>query len=332
MKGNRRETRSRKVYYRRAVWDFTKTGSQTLEDLMRAAHQPLVKVGSRTFDGRSGAEIRGADIKDEDGFFLHVASYIPDEPTSTIQGDAELSRSLTVPRSAPIGEHYLSGDVFVFIKGNDVVLCASGARETLATDYICHILLAANLSEVASTFGLEKVAKLSSIEMIRAEGVRSIMLHASLYEASRVHMESKSPTVSGLYGAIAKQLEAMFSADDQLSDISDKENLNMTLSLSFDRQEARSKYNKHDLEFGVAGKERLKRTAEQLVSSLAEDDISDAGYTIITQLNNKITSDSILVSDSYQIKTNGKSLDVKHAWLVLKAYYGVLRENGVLRQ
>lgn len=326
MAGKKPNFKNKKFYYRRAKWDDQ--GKQSLESLLIDAHKLLDTVGKRTFEVSSGAEIRGASFNDDGGLYLQIASYVPGESTSIIDKSKRAKQSNVTAQTAPEGKDYLDGEVFVYIKGNHVILCPSGVRETVVETYVWHVLRAIEKKEIAKTFELDKVAKTNKLRMIKDEGVKEIDLNTSLYEASLIHMDQKNPKVSGWKKALANQLSAVFSKDKDLKDITEKENLNVKVTIKFDGMEARR--NSKDPEFGKAGKKRLEKTAEQVIAEFDEE--HENGFVIVTGAGNRITSDEIRVSDSFRVETLGKSLSKSAAWTKLKEYHDRLDADGVFKQ
>jgi hypothetical protein len=318
--------KNKKFYYRRAVWSGQK--SKTLQDILTEAHLKLATTGQRTFSSSHGSEIKGANYEDNDGLYLQIASYVPGEPTSTIDKSKSSKTSNILAEPAPIGKDYLDGDIFVYIKGNNTILCPSGVRESVAQAYFYHILHSLGETEIACTLELDKIAKTSKIRMIKEEGVGEIDLSTSLYEASLIHMDKNNPKVSGVKRIIADQLTAIFSKDKSLSDIKSEENLNIKISIKFDGLEARK--NLKNTNFGKSGRKRLEKTAEQIIKEFESD--HEDGFTIITKKGNRITSDEIRVADLLRVKTLGKSLDKDSAWGRLKEYYERLNKDGIFKE
>jgi hypothetical protein len=326
MAGKKPNFKNKKFYYRRAKWDDQ--GQQSLESILIEAHQILDNVGKRTFKVSSGAEIRGASFKDDNGLYLQIASYVPDESTSIIDKSKQAKQSNVTAQTAPDGKDYLDGEVFVYIKGNQVILCPSGVRENVVETYVLYILRAIEKKEIAKTFELDKVAKTDKLRMIKDEGVKEIDLNTSLYEASLIHMDQQNPKIGGWKKAMANQLSAVFSKDKDLRDIAEKENLNVKVTIKFDGREARR--NSKDPEFGKAGKKRLEKTAEQVLAEFEAE--HENGFVIVTGAGNRITSDEIRVSDSYRVETLGKSISKSATWTRLKEYHDRLDADGVFKQ
>jgi hypothetical protein len=183
-------------------------------------------------------------------------------------------------------------------------------------------------TNIAGSLELEKVAKTSKIEMIKKEGVKEIILESSLYEASILKINKKEKSFFGIKKKIADELMRIFSEDPTLSNIREKENLNISLSVRFDGKEARGHLKEAD--FGVAGKERLSRSSSMIVEEYEKENID--GFTIITGSGNKITADAIRVSEAYKIQTFGRSISRIDAWDKLEIYFKHLKATGVLSQ
>lgn len=320
------KTKLKSLYYRRAVWNNQK--NKTLEDYMREAHESLSTVGERTFLYRSGIEIRGAKVEDKDGvgMLLQIATCSPGGETSTISTDSSAESCSVEAEKAPDGKDYMDGDIFVLVRKNHVVLCPSRTRESIATTYFHRMLDEMKETVISGTFELDKVTKVSRMELIKKEGVKEIILGSSLYEASILHADKKDKKVSGLKKMIATELESIFSTDPTLKTIQEKENLNIKLSIRFDGQEARS--HSADAKFGLNGKQRLAETSSKIINEYKNEELS--GFTIVTGSGALITSDSIRVSEPYRVATLGNSLDRVDAWEKLEVYFKHLSATGIL--
>ena len=143
-----------------------------------------------------------------------------------------------------------------------------------------------------------------------------------------IQIDRQSPKVSNWKKAIADQFVSLFGKDKDLKEIKEKENLNVRLTLKFDGREA-MRHSK-DPEFGVSGRSRLEKTAEGIIAEYDED--SEAGFIIETFSGNKITAEEIRVSDTYKVKTLGKSISKVAAWNILKEYHDRLDSEGVFSQ
>lgn len=328
------KTKKRPFYYRRAKWDEQKKG-KSLQALLEACHEVLPTVGDRTFTAGEG-ELRGADVdvRPGEGVFLHIASYVPNEQTTTIEKSKRAKRSKLHAETASEGRDFLGGDVFVLVRDNHLILCPSGVRETVVHSYIYQILKKCGHSKMLASLELEKIAKASKIAMIENEGVKSIELSSSLYDASMTEIQvnkkaASQKKIDELLKKAAELFEEMFAKDPELSEIKDQENLDIKISLNFDGREARRKG--QPVGFGDLGRSRLKKTSEEIIKEF-EDAKDDEGFKIVTGQGNVITPTEIRVSDSYHVKVFGKSIDKGDAFDKLKHYYDKLKGSGVLSQ
>jgi hypothetical protein len=331
--GNKTKIRTKRLYYRRATWQDQKQSSPTLEVLLKNAHEVFKTTAERTFSGTESREIIGANYNYNKhyGVFLHVASYIPDQPTSTILKPSQNATSKIEEEPAPAGKNYLGGDVFLLIHKNDVIICQSGLREGSAVIYISNMLEKSGYTDIAISVGFIKVAKTNKFKLIQKEGVKAIELDASLYQASVNYSErntrKKEIEIFDIPNLIAHQLSQVFAKDPKLSEISEKENVNIKLSITFDGKEARSHLK--DKDFGVIGKKRLEKTSEKIIKGA---DHEQCGFTIITHGGNRITHDEIVVSDNFKIELFGNSLSRIDVWKKMEDYYLQLEHRGIIKQ
>lgn len=315
--GKRPSVKVKRLFYRRAIW--TNQKKTTLEEILKESHENFQTTSERTFKGLYGTEIQCARYvpKDNVGLLFQIASYVPGQSTSAIEESSSVSAKSNISEVvAPAGNNFLDGDIFVLVKGNNVILLQSGARENVALHYMSKILEKNSFKHASMSLEFQGIAKEDKIKMIKSQGVKSIELNASLYEASLMHLEhqrDKTKTETKIFdlpGAVAESLRQVFAKDKTLSEINEKENVNIKLSISFDGKEARR--HRKEAGFGKLGKARLEKTSEMVVKECLEEDID--GFTIITGDNNKIKSDEIIISDNYRIMTFGNSLNASDAF------------------
>jgi len=333
--GKRPEAKTKQLYYRRATW--ADQGKITLEDILREAHELFKTTSERTFEWNYGAEIRCARYVQNGniGIFFQIGSCIPGQSASIIEKSSSVKSESGIHEViAPDGNDFLDGDIFLFVSKNDVILLPSGLRENTAIGYICKIIEKTNNKKIIHTFDLQKIAKIDIVKTIKDQGVKSIELNTSLYEASLMHLERErgenesEARVFNLYGVMANAIKDLFRKDDTYKDIAEKENLNIRISVSFDGKEARRR--KKDPDFGALGRSRLKKVSEKIVHE--SEDGSHDGFTIITGDGLKIQQDEIVVSEKSRIKTFGNSIDFQDAFKKIEEYYLHLKGSGILSQ
>jgi len=310
--------KQRKLIYRRAAWindDFT----IPLQVYVEKAHTVLDTIEKRTFQ-HGPMEMQGLRFKqiENTGIFLHVASYFPKAPTSIVP-DPSPSHHADVNTSAPPkGNNYMEGDIMFLVSGNDLILCPCGVRENIAREYLRNVLKKVGFETESMSFGLEKVANCDKVKLLKSEGVKSISLGASLYDASIDYLERKT-IKSKILSGVVDNLQALFQNDNDidLRSLHDKENLTVRLEISFDQRK----------KGGAIGRRRIERTADKLVH-----DREDEGFTIETFSGKKVTAKEINLSQRVNLEPLGKSVMVNDAWAKIKDYFLELKQNGMLEQ
>lgn len=306
----------RTMYYRRATWLGAGPGHGDLQSLIDGIHRRLNTTAARTFGYKDG-ELQGVKIDGEGRprcTLLHIAYYVPRQPTSLVPDPAPVANSDTVERNPPVHHSYMNGDVFALLRGNDVILCNSGAREGAAKAYLAAVLVRGGVEDV---FELEQVADVNKVEMVQREGVKSIRLATSVYKATqdRLTRETKK---TNFMGEIAEEFLRLY-ADRQgmgPDELAEYENLQVKLEISFDSRRRG----------GVVAAEKLDAAANSL---FAED---DAGFVITTKEGNTLTSEDIKVKKSAEIDDHGNSVACSRAWQAMLEYYRELRESGVVEE
>ncbi len=252
------------------------------------------------------------------GLFFHLASYTPHQPTSLVPFPSRAKSKETSPEPPPDKHNYMEGDIFFMISGNHIVLCPSGARESVALSYINHALRKSGKEKHITRFSIEPVAKIDKVKLLQQEGVKKVALNASLYEASVEYTERKT-TKMNLLNGVAEEVLALFAKDNnqELQSISDMENLSVKLELSFDSRK----------KGGAVGRERLEKTANMLIS-----DDEDQGFSIVTGSGKRLTADEIRISDKVKLAPHGNSVFRSSARDALEQYLVDLNDSGMLEQ
>lgn len=306
----------RTLFYRRVAW--LNGSSDVMQRHLSKAHDSLDSTQKRTFPHGEG-EIQGLTVETRKaGLFFHIASYTPHQPTSLVPFPSKAKSKDTSPEPPPDRHNYLEGDIFFLVSGNNIVLCPSGAHESVAISYIKHVLRKSGKEEHITRFHIDPVAKIDKVKLIKQEGVKKISLNASLYEASVEYMERKT-TKMNLLNGVAEEVLALFSKDSNkdLQEIKEMENLSVKLEISFDSRK----------KGGDVGRERLEKTANMLVA-----DDEDQGFSIVTGSGKRLTADEIRISDKVKLSAHGNSVFRSDAWTSLEKYLDDLDELGMLEQ
>jgi hypothetical protein len=304
------EKRSKTISYRRAVW-FTPKGDGNLEDLLRTVHKQFKTVAERKVKRSGGQVLKGLHFhpKRGGGFFMHVVAETPGDHASTLSAlhdSAEVGSVSTAP--APAGSEFMDGDIFLYVRGNDLSICATSLREGGLATYCRDLFTKAGLGDASTLFEIQRVAKADRMKMINAEGVKEIELHATMYEATAKYIQRKTKA-SGALAAVGDHLKAVFGKDLDAS----SEHVKIGVSIKTDYRGSEGK---------VLGASQMKNIARDVVES-------DADYTIITRKGQRINNNDIAVREKVDIERLGKSVDFKAAWQELEKFHDRLVEAGV---
>lgn len=308
--------KKRTMFYRRAIW--LKDEHRTLEGLLVEAHKSLENTKDRTFSYGDG-EIQGLSIgSSSHGLSCHVAYYIPEQPTSLVPVPSDDKLIDTIQQNPPRGKNFMEGDIFFVIKGNHVVLCPSDVRESVALTYITSVLEKVGRGDCLD-FSIDSVSDANKVTLITKEGVKSISLSSTLYEASARYIDRKVALKHGFLHAVSEYWSTLLDDDEdkELKEVGNKENISVTLDISYD---ARTKD-------GRVGKKRLFKTAEMLMK-----DADGNGVEIITGKGKRITVDEIRLSKKVSIRADGKSVAKEPTFEALYKYLQELKNEGAWHQ
>jgi len=304
------------MFYRRVAWSTGARGN--LERHLRDAHNELRTTQQRTFAYGNG-ELQGLAWEPKQfGLCVHIASYVPRQPTSLVPLPSKARSRDTSQELPPPDHNFLEGDIFFVLSGNHLVLCPSGARESVAISYIDHILRKVGRGDLANRISVEPIANIDKIKLLKSEGVKKIALNASLYEATMDYTE-RTTTKMTLLNGLAEEFVALFAEDKnrKLREIDELENLSIRVEISFDARKRG----------GEIGRERLEAAASRLL-----DDDEAEGFSIITNEDKKLTADQIRINQKVSLPAHGNSVSRHEAWSSLAGYLEDLKVTGTLQQ
>jgi hypothetical protein len=167
----------------------------------------------------------------------------------TKKGDDNLDDAEVDTAPPPDGAEFMDGDIFLYVRGNHVCMCATGIREGAIHFYLSSIFNKARLPVEATQFELQRVADVNKVKMIQSQGVKEVDLAATLYDASLKYINRRG--TPGLLGVVGKHIGALFGKDSGSAD----ENLMVTLGI---RTDGRRKGT-------VLAAKRLEKIAEDVV-------------------------------------------------------------------
>lgn len=237
---------------------------------------------------------------------------VPRQPTSLVPEPAAVQLAETVECKPPAKHNYMEGDIFLLVKNNDVIICASGMREGTAKRYLVEVLEKCGIDE---EFDLEQVANVDKVVMLSQEGVKRIRLGSSVFRASYDYVQRQTKKTE-LMGKLAAEVMRIFGKGqgDSLDDLKAYENLRVKLEISFDERR----------KGGQLAAESLAAAGCSMIDS------DDKGFTIETMNGNKLTAEDIKVHQKVEIREHGNSVACEHAWDAMRKYYEELDDAGVL--
>lgn len=307
--------RIKTMTYRRA--QFTVDGKGPLEAYLVEAHARRPNIENRTIEDEHQMVLECRDFKYKAGVgaFLHIAAYTPGEQASVVPRLRGVASGDIKTVAPPADCEFMDGDTMVLVAGNHGIICSSGLHEKHAERYMCRIIEIAGIELHAEKFSLCKTADVNKVALIRSQGVKSISLNASLYSATLDHIE-RTTVSKKLRAGIADQVLALLRKDQEQIDLEQAENLNVKLTLSFDRRKNGAAF----------GREKLESLAKKMV----EED--DDGFMIETLSGESVKSDDIILRKKISLPKFGKTVYCGDAWQEMENYYLELKQGGFLEQ
>jgi hypothetical protein len=314
LEGTMAEKRHKTISYRRAVWMEEDARKSTLEYFLVSPHQKLKTVKKRKFKRPDGQFVKCIRFRpgENGGSLFHLVAETPGDTASTISSaDEDKEASDVGTASPPKGAEFMDGDLFVYVKGNHVSLCATSLRDASFKVYCDEVFRKAKLPAVSTKFDFQKVANVEKMKLIEAEGVKEIDMNATLYVATTKYAKRKKDAV-GAVGVAAKHLKALFWPDEDM----ESDSIQVSLTLRTDDRMVSGK---------VLGNKRLKEIAQDVV-----DDDDD--YVIVTRKGQRISQNEIYVRSKVDLDRHGKSVKRDAAWQALLDFHKQLVASGIVVQ
>lgn len=309
------KSRTKTISYRRSMWIEGHDNDLTIEHYLREANKKLKKVGQRKFPRGDGQIIQGGKSKNakNGGLLLHLVAGTPGDQASTLPAHPDDALEFDVDTApAPEERDYMDGDILALVRGDDVFLCSTVLKDGSFTTYCRQLFLKAKLGDDSQKFELQNVANIDKLKLIKAQGVKTIELKATLYEASTKYMDRKADA-SGAMGEAYKHIKALFGKKQ----IVDVDNVMVTLEIGTDLRVKNGR---------VAGVKLMDDIAKDVI------DEDDDNYVIVTKKNQRISQKEVFVRTKVLIDRHGKSVSRDKAWEALLAYEQELKAAGIVKQ
>lgn len=254
-------------------------------------------------------------VKTKAGISLHITAMTPGEQASIISKDMmdKSDQADVTTMAAPKDKEFMDGDVFVFVKDNNVCVCSTGIFDTTLQYYFYSLFNKANLPDQSTQFLKRSVADVEKFKFLQDHPIKSITLNASLYHAS-AHLTANTKRSRGVTGIIGRHVNAVFGKESDVTD----DSLMVELTLKTDGR---------DKQHLKLGERKLEKFAIDLLKHQQKDD----DFLIITKDGQKIGPDEIKVQKFSNITAKGKSVDKDETWKELLAFYNELCETGAIK-
>lgn len=208
----------------------------------------------------------------------------------------------------------MDGDAFLYVVGNHVCFCATAVHIGAVRFFLQKLFEKAKLNKYCYKFIFFNALDTNKLALIQEKGIIEIQLKASLYKASIDYIRRKAQ-VAGIIGGIGESIKAILGHDGPAED----EALRVGLTL---RVDGRSKSGIH------LGQKTLTELAKNIIESQEEDD----DYVIFLKSGEKIKPSEIILRQSVDLESEGKTVKRDAAFAALLAYYKNLAGAGRLEQ
>jgi hypothetical protein len=309
------DKKEKTISYRRAIWVEGKTGI-TLERCLKDALKNLKTIEERTVS-QQGQEKKIISSREPSngGVLLHITADTPGEYASVVPKAAPGVAELDLDVAEPPGEgEWLDGDAFLFVRNDHMCVCTTGLRDAAITNFVHAFFQKADIRKDSDKFDLQKVADVSKLKMLHKQGVREIVLKATMFQATADYEKRKAQPFS-IVSAAARQFKALIKKTNDYT----RDGLQVYLSIRSDHRF------KKDFKLG---EKRIEDVAADIVRNAEHDD----DFEIITKSGQKIGPREIFVRAKVLIDGEGKTVDRDKAWRELTNFHKRLLDTGVLEQ
>lgn len=205
----------------------------------------------------------------------------------------------------------MDGGACILICENNIITCPCSLGNSLIFKYLA-LLIARQININPSSMRFLPTADEDKIKLINDEGIESVKLNVSLYQATMdFNKQQKSKIKNKLLIGIGSVVKALL---DTHGDGNLEQQADMKVGLVF---HANSK-----------NKEISSEQLNELGKTFIND--NEDGYTIKTLAGNTITYDDLKIKKPIKIDRNGKTIDRSSAWNVMKIYFTELLERGIM--
>ena len=301
--------------YRRARLGYSDSDRRTLEELLRSAYAELPYTGDRKFFIHDKT-IQGINHSSGDsGIFMHIVVYTPGQEAPIVPQAETVSQEEIETVESPQNAEFMNGDIMVLVKGDHCFFCVNHSHESYIQKYFIELFREAECGERGRFVRLEKVGDFNKAEVLRRDGIKKIVLNASLYDATFRNIDRNYQNTST---RIVNEMSRYFLSPwvDDGDPFNEDDSITAELAIT----------SKGRIENESQRQEKLFNMSQRLL-----DEEDDDNYVIITKKDEKIKSSEIVVKDKARLDPFGSSVFYRSAWSALEDFYLSLYHYNLLQ-
>jgi hypothetical protein len=273
------------LYLRASFSDKKGEKNATLEEYLRRAYDALPNVEERKIEFAGRTWFGNWNEKNKDCFLFQFSAATPGEDATTVPTASLNVKNIELASAkAPDGCEFADGDVICCVCGNDVFACCSHFRFSAVQAYLLGLFEASECGEHAMTLQIDRPGNFNKLKIIRAEGIRSIILNASLDSAEFQRLDNVKEK-----GLLRTCIRSLVDKDKKLMEAAVNSHGRFKLELSMPKKGQ------------VGGAAWLDGVGEDVISDILP-------YRIETKSGKIITPDEITISKKERMEPFGKTV------------------------
>lgn len=289
------------AHYRRALW--LADSYPTLEDVLVEALSNCPLPADTKFEYTHDIDVHIA-ARSTDNKSIYFTLYSEGRRTATVEAGGENVKR----RSAPDGEEFLRTGLYLSVIGNNLSYVADGhTNDGQITNLLHRFFIHAGCEDNKTHFGLFAKADRAQIKSILSSGVKSIDLGLSsfLTTINEVNDDAGQTTLSGILGNLFDTVKKIGAAPANATEIEAMADIEARVHLGYD---------------GRSANQLLPHILSKLADGVVE---SSDEFKIITQDENVITRDKLVIKRNVNIEGDDIALNPQSAFTVLS---GLMQE------
>lgn len=324
MKSDREKEPIKKTFnYKKAFW--TGDNQFNLSEILIKKYEESNDNLIMELDYDTGV-IRGTSIRVESAplkpetkyLLLHITFYVDDSTTTTIPKTISDNVNKLEETNPPEGYNYLSKEVYALIKDNNLVVCQPDNSLKHLIKYINYII-----GDICDGMIISDITDKSKMELIHNKGIKNLGFNSAQSEANMVdkklyNKKGTNPVTRLFFDSYNRTMD--FFNEEYKSYTGKDVDLRDYYNLSIEFNPKKNAFEKN---------KSLSQNLDAIVEDTFDSDES-SGITIRLKDGTKISSNKIVISQSFDILPYGNTLNVDDVFNKLKQYFNALNNDGTL--